>query len=96
LRLANIPGNSLEGFVDLWDEQEMGDSPEAKLLKVIDRLLPLLLNIASSGLAWRENGIRKSQVLTAHAFIKEQIPEIHSWIVEQVNHAVAQGWLIDE
>jgi putative hydrolases of HD superfamily len=96
LRLANIPGNSLEGFVDLWDEQEMGDSSEAKLLKVVDRLLPLLLNIASNGLAWRENGIRKSQVLNAHAFIKEQIPEIHSWIVEQVNHAVTHGWLIDE
>jgi putative hydrolases of HD superfamily len=96
LRLAKMPGNSLAEFVELWDEQETGGSPEAKLLKVVDRLLPLLLNIASDGLAWRENGIRKSQVLNAHAFVKEQIPEIYLWIVEQVNRATAQGWLIDD
>ena len=39
-RLASYPGNTISNFVDIWEEQEAGKSKEAKLLKVIDRLLP--------------------------------------------------------
>jgi len=92
-RLAQLTGNGVSELLELWDEQEHGNSPETRLLKVIDRLLPFLLNVASQGRTWREMNIRKSQVLNAHAFIEQKFPEIHRWIVQQVNHAVQQGWL---
>ncbi|OZG71193.1 phosphohydrolase [Hahella sp. CCB-MM4] len=91
--LASDPGNPLGMLVDLWDEQENGTSKEARLLKVIDRLLPFLHNISSEGRAWRDNGICKSQVLKMHQFIELEYPEIHQWFLSKLEHAVEQGWL---
>ena len=93
--LASHPGNPIAELVALWDEQEHGDGPEGRLLKVVDRLLPFLHNLSSQGQAWRDNNIRKEQVLQMHAFIHAEIPEIHDWFLAQLDEAVAQGWLRD-
>nr|WP_272907195.1 HD domain-containing protein [Pseudohongiella sp. O18] len=92
-RIASHPGNSIPDLTQLWDEQEAGASKEAKLLKVIDRLLPFLHNMTSGGRAWRDNGIHKNQVLKMHQFIEHEQPEIHEWVVSKVEYAVEQGWL---
>lgn len=92
-RLASHPGNPIESLVETWEEQEAGQSKEARLLKVIDRLLPFLHNLSSEGRAWKDNGIRKHQVLKMHAFIEHENTEIYSWFITQVDYAVAQGWL---
>lgn len=92
-KLASHPGNPIGNLVELWEEQEAGQTREAKLLKVIDRLLPFLHNITSEGRAWRDNGIRKSQVLQMHQFIEHEHPEIHEWFRSKVEYAVEQGWL---
>ncbi len=90
---ASHPGNPIIGVVDLWEEQETGQSKESKLLKVIDRLLPFLHNITSEGRAWRDNGVTKNQVLKMHQFIEAENPEIYGWFILQLDHAVEQGWL---
>ncbi|MCU4675711.1 HD domain-containing protein [Catenovulum sp. 2E275] len=96
LRLAQHKGNYVTDLIKLWDEQEYGDSAEVKLLKAADRLLPLMMNIHTKGRAWRELGVKKSQVLAKHGFIKQTFPEIFNWIEIQVAEAVKQGWLINE
>lgn len=93
-RLQQHPGNGIKDLLAHWDEQETGTSPETKLVKVVDRLLPFLLNVSSEGRAWRENGVKKSQVLRAHAFIETEFPPIYQWIRTKVDYAVSQGWLI--
>lgn len=95
-RLAGMQGNPIDEMLELWDEQEAGDSPEARLLKVVDRLLPFLHNLDSEGRAWRDNGIRRSQVLKMHAFIAGYAPPIHRWLLAKVDWAVDQGWLIPD
>lgn len=92
-QIASHPGNPIEAIVELWEEQEAGESKEAKLLKVIDRLLPFLHNITSEGRAWRDNGIHKNQVLKMHQFIEYESPEIYGWFISKLEHAVEQGWL---
>lgn len=92
-RLSSHRGNTIPNLVDAWEEQESGASKEARLLKVIDRLLPFLHNITSEGRAWRDNGITKSQVLDAHQFIEHESEEIHTWFRSKLDHAVEQGWL---
>ncbi|MFO7550707.1 MAG: HD domain-containing protein [Haliea sp.] len=94
-RLASHSGNPISDLPDVWEEQEAGHSKEAKLLKVIDRLLPFLHNITSEGRAWRENGVKRSQVLKAHQFIEHEYLEIHAWFRLKVDHAVERGWLAD-
>lgn len=96
VRLAEHTGNSAEDFVPLWDEQETGGSREARVLKVVDRLLPFMLNVNSQGRAWRENGVAQSQVRRAHGFIAEEFPALHQWMSDRVDDAVAKGWLKDE
>jgi putative hydrolase of HD superfamily len=94
-RLAGHPGNSIGDLTELWEEQEVGDSKEAKLLKAVDRLLPFLHNIASDGRTWREMNIKRSQVENAHAFIADDFPAIHHWIESNIDLAVGEGWLED-
>ncbi|WP_201556357.1 HD domain-containing protein [Psychrobacter sp. 72-O-c] len=92
-RLRSHPGNAVTELSELWEEQETGNSLETKLLKVVDRMLPFLHNISSEGKTWRELGIKKSQVSTAHAFIADDFPEIHSWMLDNIEIAVQEGWL---
>ncbi|WP_444944937.1 HD family hydrolase [Microbulbifer sp. ZKSA006] len=92
-KIASHPGNPIGSLVELWEEQELGESKEAKLLKVIDRLLPFIHNITSEGRAWQDNNIHKDQVLKMHAFIENENPEIYKWFTTKLEHAVEQGWL---
>lgn len=92
-KIASHSGNSISDLVMLWDEQEIGESKEARLLKVIDRLLPFLHNITSEGRAWQDNGIQKSQVLKMNQFIEQEQPDIRKGFLSKVDYAVEQGWL---
>ena len=94
-RLENHQGNGVSNLSELWEKQETGNSIEAKLLKVVDRLLPFLHNLSSKGKTWQELGIKKSQVIQAHEFIASDFPEIHSWMRDKIQMAVQEGWLDD-
>lgn len=89
-KLTMMTGNPVPELLTLWDEQETGDSAESKLLKVVDRLLPFMLNMVTDGGAWTDHQVKRSQVEAAQAFISEDFPEIHDWITEQIAIAVQQ------
>ena len=95
-KLAAMIGNPVPELLTLWDEQETGHSAESKLLKVVDRLLPFMLNMVTDGGAWTDHQVKRSQVQAAQSFISEDFPEIHDWITEQIAIAVQQGWLIED
>lgn len=79
----------------LWDEQERGDTAESRLVRIADRFLPFLHNIASQGRTWQEHDIAKSQVLDAHRFIADAAPDLFAWMQSQLDDAVKNGWLKD-
>ena len=93
-KIASHSGNSIVEIVDLWDEQEAGESKEARLLKVIDRLLPFLHSITNQGRSWQENNVHKAQVMQVHQFIAKENQEIYEWFLLKLEYAVEQGWLI--
>lgn len=78
---------------ELWAEYEAGKSEESIWVGVFDRLLPFILNIQSRGRTWQEQGITQSMVLSHNAFIGEVAPEIHAWMIVQIEAAVQNGWL---
>ena len=92
-RIKNLPGNTISELSELWEEQETGNSIETKLLKTVDRLLPFLHNIHSDGRTWQELNVKKEQVLHAHAFIADDFPMIHHWMLAEIENAVQKGWL---
>lgn len=94
-RLAKMAAANPE-LLTIWNEQEIGTSIETKLLKVVDRLLPFMMNMVSEGGSWRDYAVKRSQVESALAFISLDFPEIHQWMCKQIAIAVQNGWLIDE
>ena len=52
-----------EPLLELWEEFEAQQTPEAKFAHTMDNIQPMLLNDASGGLSWREHSVRLSQIL---------------------------------
>lgn len=77
----------------LWREYEACRTPEAKLVRVADRLLPLLHNLANDGKTWREHRISRSQVSRLYDALKPDFPEFVDWVESKLDEAVASGWL---
>jgi putative hydrolase of HD superfamily len=91
-RISTDHAALLPNLQTLWEEQEFGHSKEALFLKVVDRLLPFLHNITSEGKTWRKLGIKKSQVMAKHAFIADDFPELHQWMMQLLDEAEEKGW----
>jgi 5'-deoxynucleotidase YfbR-like HD superfamily hydrolase len=94
-RLAQRNVGLIPDLEGLWDEQERGHTKEARLVKIADRILPFVHSIANGGRTWKENGVRRSQVLAAHAFIESDAPDLFEWFKQELERAVSKGWLTD-
>ncbi len=55
----------------LWEEFEAKETAEAKFAKAVDRVQPMLLNLASGGGSWERHGITADQPL---ALINKTVP----------------------
>jgi len=94
-RIAGFSPSYAQRMRELWLEYEAQETAESRWLRVFDRLMPFMVNIATEGRAWREDGIRKSQVLGVHEFIRSIAPDIHAWVVGEIDLCVRRGWLAD-
>jgi putative hydrolases of HD superfamily len=52
-----LPEDQSVRLRNLWDEFESKATPEARFAKAVDRLQPMLLNLASGGGSWERHGI---------------------------------------
>ncbi|MCB0998366.1 MAG: HD domain-containing protein [Acidimicrobiales bacterium] len=62
-----LPEAAARHLRELWDEYERGDTPEARYVMAIDRMAPMLLNLAEGGTTWREHGITRERVVERNA-----------------------------
>lgn len=77
----------------LWHEYEAQNTLESIWVRIIDRLLPFLLNLSTEGKLWQEQRIRKSQVLMVNKAVIENAPELGQWMINEIEIAVKKGWL---
>ena len=77
----------------LWQEYEEQESPESRWVKIVDRLLPFLMNLATEGKTWQEQAIRKSQVIEINKVVADEAPIIYQWMEGEMEKAVELGWL---
>jgi putative hydrolase of HD superfamily len=80
---------------DLWLEYEQQQTREARWVKVMDRVMPLVVNIATQGRTWKEQSVRRSQVLHVNKPVREHAPEIYAWVERRIEDCVKAGWLVD-
>jgi len=80
---------------ELWLEYEAQASLESRWVKVMDRLMPFIVNIAAEGKNWKEQGITRTQLLRVNEPVQRHAPELYAWMVQRVEECVRMGWLHD-
>jgi putative hydrolase of HD superfamily len=88
-----LPPAQCDELRGAWDEFEHGTSSEARFARSVDRLAALLLNSASGGKAWREDGITADRVRARNIVIDDGAPELWSFAQRLIADAVERGML---
>lgn len=58
-----LPDDQAVKFKALFEEFDARETPESKFANAMDNVQPSMLNDASGGTSWTENGVRLSQIL---------------------------------
>ena len=90
-----LPDDQAKEYIDLWEEFEAMETPEAQFAAAVDRLQPLLLNLYSEGYAWKKHGIKKSQVIERNHHIVKGSAVLWEFAQNLIDEAVDRGYLID-
>ena len=91
-----LPKDQRDELRSLFEEFEMGESPEARFAKVMDNFQPLLLNNSNGGADWREHQVTKSKVVGRQYTSKLGSEEIWNYTEELINKNVEKGNIIDK
>jgi putative hydrolase of HD superfamily len=90
---ALLPAGHAEQVRGLWDEFEARRTPEARFARALDRLAPMLANVAAGGGTWARYGITAAQVLAKVALIEDGSPALGRYARDMIAQAVADGIL---
>ena len=80
---------------ELWLEYEAQISLESRWVRVLDRFMPFIVNLATQGTNWKEQSVSRSQVLRVSEPVREHAPEIYAWMTRRIQECVETGWLLD-
>lgn len=94
-RLASHDVKFAATLRELWLEYEAQESRESRWVKVMDRVMPFIVNLACGGQNWKDQSIRRSQVLKVSECVRDHAPEIHAWMERRLEECVAAGWVVD-
>ncbi len=86
-----LPEDQARKLRDLWEEFEAGKTAEAKFANTLDKVQPLMLNDASDGLAWREHGIDRSQVIKRNAKTAEGSETLWEYAKQLIDRNTENG-----
>lgn len=88
-----LPEEQAKEMVDLWEEFELMETPEAKYAATLDRLQPLLLNYFTGGISWKEHGIYADQVMERNLRVQNCSEKLWELIKYLIEDAQAKGYL---
>ena len=86
-----LPEDQGNYFRSLWDEFEEYETADAKFAHLLDNFQPILLNDASGGKSWAEHGVRKSQVCSRNARVRETSELVWEKMLEMMDKHVEKG-----
>jgi len=90
---AILPAQQAMTMRRLWEEFSQRRSPEARFARALDRLQPMLENLAAGGGTWQRHGITADQVLDKVRLIDEGSATLGGYARNLVARAVATGIL---
>jgi putative hydrolase of HD superfamily len=88
-----LPEAERTKFMALWDEFDEAKTPEALFAHAADRAMPVLINLASNGQSWRENGITHDRVVRrVGPPIKAGCPALWKYLEARLEDVRRKGW----
>lgn len=92
-----LPEDQGEYLKNLWYEFEEQKTPEARFARTMDCFQPLILNDATDGRAWKEHGVKRSQVLKRNERVRLGSEQIWEYEKENlIEKNVRNGNIIDD
>lgn len=88
-----LPQDQAIEFRALWNEFEIGTSPEAKCARLVDTFMPVYHNYCTKGKKWRELGVTKDKVLRKVEFMKDCSDDIYQFTCSLIEDAAVKGYL---
>lgn len=88
-----LPPAQAQALRALWDEFEERLTPDARFARALDRLQPMLLNMAAGGGTWLAHGITADQVLEKVALIEDGSASLGRYSRDMIARAVERGFL---
>lgn len=88
-----LPDDQRDEYYALWREFEDDITYESRFASILDRMQPLLLNYTKGGIAWKEHGVHKEQVLSRNRPYFDASHELAKVIESVIEDAAAKGWL---
>ncbi|AZQ83721.1 HD domain-containing protein [Colwellia sp. Arc7-635] len=90
-----LPEQQFQTYKALWLEFEDAETIDARFAKAMDSVLPLLQNMRNEGGSWARHSVTKSQVIKRNKFLEGLAPQLWVYVCQQIDIAVAKGWLQD-
>lgn len=91
-----LPEDQGQELRALFEEFEAGNSAEARFVKTMDNLQPLLLNHSNGGSDWREHGVSKSKVLGRHRTSRPGSEVLWQYSEALINENTRKGNICDD
>lgn len=88
-----LPADQGEELSALWEEFEARETAEARYANAVDRLQPMLHNLATEGCSWQKHDVGVEQVVERNAPIGEGAPILWEHARARLEEAVERGWL---
>ncbi len=86
-----LPEDQTTQLRALWDEFEARQTMDARFANAIDRIQPVLQNLATGGHSWHLHSVTKAQVLERNSPIGDGSASIWSVISQRIEGAFARG-----
>ena len=89
-----LPPDQGEALRAVWEEFEERRTPEARFAAAVDRLQPVLQNLATGGRAWHDHEMTADRVLAVNAKIGDGSPGLWAHVEQLLHEAVRDGALL--
>jgi len=88
-----MPKEAGEELRGLWEAYERMDTPEARFVYALDRLLPLIANCRNNGSSWKKHGISLERVLKHNRKIENGSRTLWQYAEALIHEGVRKGQL---
>ena len=88
-----LPADRADEYIALWEEFEFEDTAEARFVRAVDRIPPVLHNLHGDLHSWKDNNIPIDKVLQVNSRIKLGSESIWEVIESRLNQVAVSGIL---